>query len=351
MSTTTIYHPAITLRKIITNTWMSQQEVALRLNMSEKHLSEILNEKKSITPETALKLEQVFWWKASFWINLQSKYDEMEARAEMEDKKKSQIVLLDKFKDCYKDLVLLGYCKKTNNKEEKVSELLSFFGVSSLFNVWPVSQVAFRKSAKHFVSNESIAAWLRIWEKRSETVEVNKFNSEILRSNLETIRNITQDISSFWNNLIEIWKICWIKFVFSTKFTHAPINWATRWIDGVPVVQLSDRRKSYDTIIFTLFHELWHVLLHSGESFLDEHVWTLTTEIKEMEADRFAQESVIPSKFSFEQRFQEITKNEKSIIDFAKEVWVDVSAIVGRIQKELNDYRFMYHLLKKVEMH
>ncbi len=59
MSTTTI-HPAYSLRKIIDRSGMTQQEVALRLDMSEKHLSEILNEKKGITTETALKLEQIF---------------------------------------------------------------------------------------------------------------------------------------------------------------------------------------------------------------------------------------------------------------------------------------------------
>jgi len=41
-----IIHPAQSLRKLIEKSDMTQQEVALRLNMSEKHLSEILNEKK-----------------------------------------------------------------------------------------------------------------------------------------------------------------------------------------------------------------------------------------------------------------------------------------------------------------
>lgn len=60
MSHTTVFHPARSLRKILDRSGMTQEELALRLNMSEKHLSEILNEKKSVTTETALKLEQVF---------------------------------------------------------------------------------------------------------------------------------------------------------------------------------------------------------------------------------------------------------------------------------------------------
>jgi HTH-type transcriptional regulator/antitoxin HigA len=55
-----IIHPSFTLKKLIDRSGKTQQEIALRLDMSEKHLSEILNSKKNITPETALKLEQVF---------------------------------------------------------------------------------------------------------------------------------------------------------------------------------------------------------------------------------------------------------------------------------------------------
>jgi len=56
-------------------------------------------------------------------------------------------------------------------------------------------------------------------------------------------------------------------------------------------------RKNFDTIIFTLFHELGHVILHQGESFLDETVGDASTNKKEKEADDFAQKTLIPEHF------------------------------------------------------
>ncbi len=86
----------------------------------------------------------------------------MNARKSIEESMQDQIHLLDAFKDCYADLILLGFCKKTKDKIEKVSELLSFFNVTSLTNVRAAFQVAFRKSSRSAVSNESVAAWLRV---------------------------------------------------------------------------------------------------------------------------------------------------------------------------------------------
>lgn len=93
------------------------------------------------------------------------------------------------------------------------------------------------------------------------------FDAEKLRTALTNIRNITQDGNSFLKNLFEIGKECGVKFIFVTHFKHAPVNGAARWIDGYPVVQLSDMGKKYDRVIFTLFHELGHILLHTNESF------------------------------------------------------------------------------------
>lgn len=347
---TTIIHPAYSLRKVIDRSGMTQQEVALRLDMSEKHLSEILNEKKAITTETALKLEKIFWGNASFWINLQARYDEMTARKSIEESIQDQIPLLDTFKDCYADLIQLGYCKKTKDAIEKVSELLSFFNVTSLMNVRAAFQVAFRKSSKIAVSNESVAAWLRVWEIKATELSVDEFNADKLRASLTRIRNITQDGHTFLKNLFEIGNECGVKFVFVTHFKHAPVNGAARWIDGCPIVQLSDMGKKYDRVIFTLFHELWHILLHSNESFFDEKVGSEYAVEKELEADRFAQECVIPKEYNFSARLPELVQSEQKTVMFAKEVGVDVSVIVWRMQRELNDYTIFHRLLTKVEI-
>lgn len=127
----------------------------------------------------------------------------MIARQATEENIRSQIPFLDRFKECYKDLVALGLCRKTADKGERVSQLLSFFGVTSLANVGPVSQIAFRKSSTH-TSYESVAAWLRVGEMNAEKIAVKPFDADRLRDSLVRIRHLTQDLEGFEKGLLEI---------------------------------------------------------------------------------------------------------------------------------------------------
>jgi HTH-type transcriptional regulator / antitoxin HigA len=344
----TILHPSFTLKKLIDRSEKTQQEIALRLDMSEKHLSEILNWKKNITPDTALKLEQVFWGKASFWINLQAKHDEALARQTMEENIKSQIPLLERFKECYSDLAKLWYVPSSKNKEERVQSLLSFFEVTSLANVGQISQVAFRKSSKHVISDESVASWLRVGELMAKEIEVAKYDPSNLDFIIWSIREFTNDVSSFGKNLINLWKEYWIKFIFVPRFSHAPINGATRWINWIPVIQLSDMWKKFDRIIFTLFHELWHVALHPAESFLDESVGMDDAMKKELDADNFAQEKLIPSSFDFKAKANGMIQSELAVVKYAKELWIDPSILAWRLQRETWSYSLHHKLMKQV---
>ena len=53
---------------------MRQKELALLMKRPEQAISEIINAKKAITPETALQLEQVLEISAGFWLGLQATY-------------------------------------------------------------------------------------------------------------------------------------------------------------------------------------------------------------------------------------------------------------------------------------
>ncbi|MGH2645328.1 MAG: HigA family addiction module antitoxin, partial [Chitinophagaceae bacterium] len=50
-------------------------EFAGRLGMRQSHLNEILQGKRKINVQTALKLEKEFGASAEFWMGLQTRYD------------------------------------------------------------------------------------------------------------------------------------------------------------------------------------------------------------------------------------------------------------------------------------
>jgi addiction module HigA family antidote len=54
---------------------LSQSAFALRLGVSFPRLNEVIHAKRSVTPDTALRLAQVTGMSADFWLGLQQDWD------------------------------------------------------------------------------------------------------------------------------------------------------------------------------------------------------------------------------------------------------------------------------------
>ncbi len=72
--------PGEILRDTIRSKNLTQEQAAEDLGTSAKTLSNIINNKVSITPEMALKLKYVLETPASFWNNLAKNYQEYQLR-------------------------------------------------------------------------------------------------------------------------------------------------------------------------------------------------------------------------------------------------------------------------------
>jgi addiction module HigA family antidote len=76
-------HPGEILREdFMKPLGLSANKLALELHVSATRIAEIVNERRRITAETALRLARYFKTNAEFWLNLQNFYDlECERRA------------------------------------------------------------------------------------------------------------------------------------------------------------------------------------------------------------------------------------------------------------------------------
>jgi addiction module HigA family antidote len=54
---------------------ITQSAFAIRLGVSFPRLNEIINARRSVTPDTALRLAQVTGMSADFWLGLQQDWD------------------------------------------------------------------------------------------------------------------------------------------------------------------------------------------------------------------------------------------------------------------------------------
>jgi addiction module HigA family antidote len=54
---------------------MSQAALAGKIGVSYPRVNELIHGKRGVTPDTALRLEQLFGMEAQFWLNLQLAWD------------------------------------------------------------------------------------------------------------------------------------------------------------------------------------------------------------------------------------------------------------------------------------
>ena len=68
-------HPGETLREDLDALDMSAAELARRIEVPVNRITEILNGRRSITGDTALRLGRFFGTSGQFWLNLQKLYE------------------------------------------------------------------------------------------------------------------------------------------------------------------------------------------------------------------------------------------------------------------------------------
>ena len=68
-------HPGRILKREITERKLSANKLALALRVPSGRITQILNQKRGISAETALRLAQYFGNSAQFWMNLQARYE------------------------------------------------------------------------------------------------------------------------------------------------------------------------------------------------------------------------------------------------------------------------------------
>ena len=69
-------HPGeVLLEEFLKPLGISQYRVAKGINVPPRRINEIVHGKRSISPETALRLSRFFGTTDRFWLNLQARYD------------------------------------------------------------------------------------------------------------------------------------------------------------------------------------------------------------------------------------------------------------------------------------
>jgi HTH-type transcriptional regulator/antitoxin HigA len=125
--------PGDTIDDIAEERGWTQAELAQRLGYSEKHLSQLINGKVSITVDAAQRLERVLGSTMEFWLAREANYQKHKARIEAERRHAEWVPWLEELP--LKELMANGAIEKkrlvAKNKPGLVETSLRFFGVAS----------------------------------------------------------------------------------------------------------------------------------------------------------------------------------------------------------------------------
>lgn len=87
-------HPGEVLKTVIEDAGISANKLALSLRIAPNRITEIINGRRALTADTALRLARFFGTSAQMWINLQAKYDLDLAEDQLADRIESEVQVL-----------------------------------------------------------------------------------------------------------------------------------------------------------------------------------------------------------------------------------------------------------------
>ena len=320
--------PGATIKEQLQDKGMNQKEFATRMELSQKHVSKLINGEVQLTPEVAVRLEMVLGIPARFWNKLEATYREKLIKANAENE-------MDEDKDIakkipYKEMSDYGWVPITKKIEEKVVNLRKFFGVVSLVLLkdMHLSRIACRRLAESEKSNYALMAWAQQARIEARDIKTSLIDLKTLEKRFPEIRSLTTlDPEVFCDQLEKLLADCGIAIVFLPHMDGSFLHGAT-FIDGKKIViGLTVRGKDADKFWFSLLHELGHIILG--------HVNNIdgTTEGEEKAADQFAQDILIPAA-DFDAFVSQNDFSRPSIRDFADKEGIQCGIVVGRLQKD-----------------
>lgn len=329
-----IIHPGISIKEKLDENDMNQEELAERTGFSAKHVSEVINGKKGISPKFAKALEYVFGVKSAFWLNLQAIYDkEIIDYQEKNNIDKKEMEITKRIEPILEYAILLNLIDKYNNPTEEVIIARNLCKTSNLLNIEKllITKVAYRTAKNTNIDEYVLYAWQRVCELLAEKENIETvYDREKLKNHLEDIKKIMfeENPNIMIQKLKEIFKKCGVIFELVKNFQGAPIQGFIKNKDDKIILCMTIRQSYADIFWFTLFHEIGHIL--NNDIKIDYYIENTETENT---ADNFAKEILInPNKYK-----EFIDKKDfsiESIKKFSKENKIKEFILIGRLQKD-----------------
>lgn len=320
--------PGETMKEQLQDRNMSQKEFALRMGMTEKHISRLINGEVHLTVETARKLELVFGVPAQFWCNLESTYREKILLIKEEKRMDIDIEITKKFP--YQEMAKQGWVIETTRGNERARNLKKYFEVVHLAKLQD-GLIPERITCQKLLTTEKNYYTLIAWAQKAK-LEGRKIKT--LPVDIKKIVQILPEIRAlsilspeeFCPKLQLALASCGIATVFLPAYGKTIMHGVTFYDGKKIILGLTVDKESADIFWLNLFCELAHIILghlEKNNRFLIEN---------KKEAEEYSENVLIPKK-DFETYIDNGHLTRESIVEFAKKEGIEPSIVLSMLQK------------------
>ena len=320
--------PGETIKEQLSFRSMSQKEFALRMCLTEKHVTNLLKGRVQLTSNVAMRLESVLGVPAIFWENLESLYREALIKVEEENQLEADIEIAKHLP--YSDMIKYEWIPSSKSPYEKVGNLRKFFEVSrlQLIDDPAINHIACRRLSSGEKSDYALLVWAQKAKLEARNYATKEINISGLKKAISAIRSMSAlPPEVFCPKLTNLLSDNGIALIFLPHIKNSALHGASFYDGKKIVVGLTIYGKYADIFWFSLFHEIAHIIYgHIGQA-------NGTSDNDEKDADSFARETLIPSK-NIKSFVRNGVYNTDSLKFFAKHIGIDVGILVGRLQHD-----------------
>lgn len=314
-----------------------QEDLADIIDLSVKHVNEIINNKRPLTAETCFLLSKAFNLSPDYWLkhDLRYRLNKFNASPSIDNTITDKAVIYDLMP--INELYKKGWIKKGENIQDLQNEIKRFWKVDNFdtktIEKFPTPNCRKSTNFQESFNEKSLKVWYRQALNCSYKLKVKKYSKPELQQLAYEMHNYTlhrKGVQKFISDLNDV----------GVKFIKLPHLQKT-YLDGAAFMDEDDkytiaytaRFNRFDNFWWTIAHEIGHILKHiskSNRAIVDSDLLGSGEKSgEEKEADDFAGD--VLNKENILKYFEEIGSyiTEERIRNFANENNIHPSIVVG----------------------
>jgi HTH-type transcriptional regulator/antitoxin HigA len=343
--------PGEVLRAELDAQGMTQADLVQRTGLSAKHINQVIQGVASLSPDVALILERTLGTPASVWTMLETRWQDERSRQRARNRLAEHIEWAKMFP--IKAMVERGLLVGDEKGVALVEALLGIFRVAdpqAFDRVWRSPINGFRRAQHLAVDEYAAITWLLLAERQTEKMPLAPYSITRLRAAIPRLRELTKTpiIQGFQKARLLLAE-CGVAVAFVEDIPGARACGATWWSGpNRPVIALSARGGREDSVWFSLFHEIGHLLLHPRRVSFIQFDPAAGDDIDgaEKEANTFASETLIPA-----DRIPELRRAGRlQLITLAEELGIGLGIAAGQRGFLTNEWRSVQRLRQRFDV-